>query len=224
MLVRRESRPRSVLTAMLSPDLSAKATKAPRHNLRRIQRARHRPCSLEGAGHACFPFSFPEGNGAHPISGFTRDRAYLMRKSGQPDLRWRQGGGAKPPLGGLARPACASGETREPFVQGPCASRRSTADKLAQVSRSFDRSGAIVGRRALPPPSCATRDDARGQARHRNDKAGLEDGDYFFGPSGRPCKTRLFMPAVLFSFFAQSVTCFIDCSACRSSHPTRTPR
>ena len=49
----------------------------------------HRPCSLVGAGAPVSLFPFPEGNGAHPISGLP-EIGILVRKSGKPDLRWRQ--------------------------------------------------------------------------------------------------------------------------------------
>jgi hypothetical protein len=60
-----------------------------------------------------------------------------MRKSGKPDLRWRQGGGAKPPFGGSGSdsprayghsrlPGVTACEARAPNDVGRCASRRST--------------------------------------------------------------------------------------------------
>src|SRR4051794_27030498 len=40
---------------------------------------------------ASFPFSFPPKRGwSAPDLGFTRDRLVYVRKSGVPDLRWRQ--------------------------------------------------------------------------------------------------------------------------------------
>lgn len=103
---------------------------------------RDRPCSLTGAGHACFPFSFPEGYGApggaravvlsRPLAGIDGARRAPTAKPGYPDPPLR---GRAPPLTeGAAPPGAPPQQARA--VCANCLPAPLSGAALASLSRA----------------------------------------------------------------------------------------